>query len=166
MKAGIYVLGILLVFFAGVLFDRYICKKAIKSLKRENNKFWEFFYILEQWLSNKENGVCISDYIMQKGCHNVAIYGMSVLGNLLYTELKNSSQISVDYAIDRNAEEMYFEVNVIGVDEDYPDTDVIIVTAISEFENIKKFILKKKKIDIISLEDVIYGAAEMASMKS
>lgn len=161
MKKVGYFLGICLAFAAGAAMERHICKKVIKGLRTEKDKFWCLFSILEQWVSNQQNKKRISDYLEKKGYQHVAIYGMSVLGNLLYSELKKNNQVAVDYAIDKNAADMFFDVKVIGPDKEFPETDIIIVTAVIEYEQIQKAIRRKSNADVISLEEVIFNIGEM-----
>ncbi len=155
-----YILVIIGAMLFGVMLDRYICNKALVSLKSEFNKFESFFSILEQWLSNKQSDIKLEEYLASQKYCKVAIYGMGVLGNLLYQELRNT-RIQVSYAIDRNGDEMYFEVPVLNPSDEYDEVDAIIVTAILDYEKIGANIKKKTHADVISLEDVIYGAAEM-----
>lgn len=160
MKILKYILVIIGAMLFGIMLDRYICNKALVSLKSEFNKFESFFSILEQWLSNKQSDIKLEEYLASQKYFKVAIYGMGVLGNLLYQELSNTG-IQVSYAIDRNGDEMYFEVPVFNPSDEYDEVDAIIVTAILDYEKIRANIKKKTHADVISLEDVIYGAAEM-----
>lgn len=129
-------------------------------VRAERDKYFALFLILEQWLSNKQNHREVEDYLEWKGCRCIAIYGMSVLGNLLYQDLKDSA-IQIKYAIDRNSNDMYFDIPVVRPSDSYREVDVIIVTAVADYDKIQRYIKKKSRIPILSIEDVVYGVADM-----
>lgn len=155
-----YIVVIVVSVLLGILFDRKICKKAINSIENERNKYICLFMVLELWLANKHNGIELETYLQKMGYQKVAIYGMSVLGNLLYQELKDTD-IKVSYAIDKNADNMYFGLPVIKPSEECGEVDAIIVTAILEYDRIRAALQKQTNIKIISLEDIVFDAAEM-----
>lgn len=127
---------------------------------KEKDKYFSFFFILEQWLSNKQNGLRVEEYIKKSGYKDVAIYGMGVLGNLIYNELKNTD-INVLYGIDKAADNMYFDVPVIKDIKNGQKVDAIIVTAVNEYPDIEKKLKKYvHETEIISLESIIYNTAE------
>lgn len=86
---------------------------------------------------------------------------MGEIGNRLYEELKNSSEIEVKYGIDNNASETYSELEVLSLEEytdlASDDIDVIVVTATFAFDDIKKSLSELLDCNIISIEDVVYG---------
>lgn len=154
-----YVLIIVASILVGIVWDRYICNKAIVAIKSDYYKYLSLFNVLEQWLSNKQNNINIEEYLMRQGYQKIAIYGMSVLGNLLYQELKET-KVEVSYAIDRNADNMHFELPVLKPSDEYGKVDVIIVTAVLDYEKIKKNILTKTQVNVISIEDIVFETAE------
>lgn len=154
-----YVLIIVASILVGIVWDRYICNKAIVAIKSDYYKYLSLFNVLEQWLSNKQNNINIEEYLMKQGYQKIAIYGMSVLGNLLYQELKET-KVEVSYAIDRNADNMHFELPVLKPSDEYGKVDVIIVTAVLDYEKIKKNILTKTQVNVISIEDIVFETAE------
>ena len=79
MKILKYILVIIGAMLFGIMLDRYICNKALVSLKSEFNKFESFFSILEQWLSNKQSDIKLEEYLASQKYFKVAIYGMGVL---------------------------------------------------------------------------------------
>ena len=160
MEVWIIIVAVFISFIMGIMFDRYLCKKAIRKMKKEKDKYFAFFFVLEQWLSNKQNRLRIEDYLINNGYKSVAIYGMGVLGNLLYNELKNTS-INVLYGIDKYADNMYFDLPVIKDARLGDKVDVIIVTAIGDYEDVAEKLREgEKDINIISLENIIYNVAE------
>lgn len=129
-------------------------------VRAERDKYFAYFLILEQWMSNKQNDITVEDYLKQKRYQSAAIYGMGVLGNLLYQELKDST-IQIEYAIDRNANDMHFDISVVRPQDPYKKTDVIIVTAAADCDKIQRYIERKSRIPVLSLEEIVYNAADM-----
>ena len=111
--------------------------------------------MLNQWLILKQEGKSLIEYFNKNGYKSVAIYGMGEMGNRLYDELKDS-EIELKYAIDKNAAGTYSELNVIGKDDDFPEVDVLVVTATFAFDEIEDELSGKVDWPIVSLEDVVY----------
>lgn len=123
----------------------------IKKYKVDDKRIFQMY---EQWIKNKNAGICLGRYVDNKEYRRVAIYGYGACGELLYEELKGF----VDYcfAIDKNA----WRINANGIqvfyEQDAPkNVDVLIVTVPMEFEEIKLELEKKFECPIISLEEVI-----------
>lgn len=134
--------------------------KMHEYVRSERDKYFAFFLILEQWLSNRQNHRSVEDFLKKEGYQSAAIYGMGVLGNLLYQELKHSA-IQINYAIDRSSNDMYFDIPVVSPSDSYSEADVIIITVLSDYDKIQRYIKKKSRIPVLSIEDVVYGAADM-----
>lgn len=80
---------------------------------------------------------------------------MKELGERLYAELKDS-EIQVKYIIDKNADTIYADIDVVEPENILEDVDVIVVTAIHYFDEIEMMLGEKVDYPVISLEDVIY----------
>lgn len=135
---------------------------VMKRAEKETNKYKEladkYFAIIQlynQWLTNKQEGKTIVDYLNKVGIKMVAIYGMNYVGERLYDELKNSD-IEVKYAIDKNADIMYEELDIVTPEEEFEEVDAVIVTATFYFEAIEEMLGKKMECPILSLKDVLY----------
>ena len=85
-----------------------------KTVRRADHtqKMTEFYRILIEWLRIRQEGKSLVSYFIQNGYKTVAIYGMKELGERLYDELKDS-EISVKYVIDKNADAIYVDVDVV-----------------------------------------------------
>lgn len=129
-------------------------------IRAERDKYFVLFLILEQWISNKQNHITVEDYLKQKRYQSAAIYGMGVLGNLLYQELKDST-IQIEYAIDRNANDMHFDIPVVRPSDPYKKTDVIIVTVAADYDKVEGYIKRKSRIPVLPLEEIVYNAADV-----
>ena len=108
----------------------------------------------DQWLIKKQEGKSIIEYFQKKGITNIAIYGMSYLGERLLDELRES-EIKVKYAIDMNANNIYTDVDVFLPSQELPRVDAVVVTAVFFFYDIQEMLSKKVDYEIISLEDLL-----------
>lgn len=109
-----------------------------------------------QWLINKQEGKSLARFFEENGYRSIAVYGMSYLGERLLDELKDTG-IEVRYGIDRNAENIYADIDVKGLDDELPEVDAIVVTAVYFFDEIEDELGKRVDYPVISLEDVVYG---------
>ena len=126
-----------------------------KVEKKLLDKHTNFYIILDYWLKLYEDNKSISMYFKQRGYKKIAIYGMGVLGKHLEKQLCNK-EISIEYVIDKGT---FFQGELTKKLEEVknrlPEVDVIVVTAIMEYESIEKQLKTFMKCHIISLEEVI-----------
>ena len=95
------------------------------------------------------------EYFHQNHINSIAVYGMSFVGQRLYEELKDSD-ITISYAVDKNAAGIYADVDILTPDDDLPQTDAIVVTAVYFFNEIEELLEEKTTAKILSLEDILY----------
>ena len=124
----------------------------LNKMRAMSNKHLELFKMMNQWVKVKQEGKNLSSYFEENGYTKIA---MSYAGETLMNELENSI-VTVVYAIDRNADSLYSDVDIVSMDDDLEDVDAIIVTAITFFDEIEETLSKKVNCPIISLEDVLY----------
>lgn len=129
-------------------------KKADKW-QQMSDKHLALFLMMNQWVKVKQEGKNLSEYFMRNNYKNIAIYGMSYAGETLMDELKNSG-ICVKYGIDKRVGRIYEEIDVVTMEDDLPEVDAIVVTAITFFDEIEEELGNKLNCPILSLEDVLY----------
>lgn len=132
-----------------------VSSKRINELLESHKKVHELYMAFDQWLRIRQEGKTLIEYFKQNDYKTVAIYGMKELGEHLYDEL-NGSDITVRYAIDKNADMIYANVDVVTPDDELEPVDVIVVTAIYYFDEIEEDLSEKVACPIISLEDILY----------
>lgn len=120
-----------------------------------SNKHLALYLLMNQWVKVKQEGKCLATYLAEKDYKKIAIYGMSYVGETLLLELKDS-EIEIAYAIDRNADKLYADVDIVSVDDDLEKVDAIVVTAITFFDEIEEVLSSKIDCPIISIEDILY----------
>ena len=140
---------------AGGIAAQTTSSKKIKNLIDGHAKVHELYMAFDQWLRIRQEGKSLVEYFEKNNFKTVAIYGMKELGERLYDELENSG-IEVRYIIDRNADSIYADVDVVTPDDELEPVDVIVVTAIYYFDEIEDMLSEKVDYPVISLEDILY----------
>ena len=113
------------------------------------------FLMMNQWVKVKQDGKNLSSYFEKEGYKQIAIYGMSYAGETLMEELIDSP-VTVQYGIDRNAEMIFADVDIVTPDASLEPVDAVVVTAITFFEEVEEMLRQKVDCPIISLEDILY----------
>lgn len=132
-----------------------IISEDYDKMKDLADKHLDLFLLMNQWVKIKQEGKSISEYLQQSGYKKVAIYGLSYVGETLLDELKDSS-IMLAYGIDKNADNIYADIDVVSLNDKLDEVDVIIVTAITFFDQIVEELSNKVKCPIVSIEDILY----------
>ncbi len=140
---------------AGGIAARSVSSKKIKELLDGHAKVHELYMAFDQWLRIRQEGKTLVEYFERNEYKTVAIYGMKELGERLFDELEGSG-IEVRYIIDKNADAIYADVDVITPEDDLEPVDVIVVTALYYFDEIEEMLIDKVDYPIVSLEDILY----------
>lgn len=140
---------------AGGIAAKTKSSKMIKGMAEVHAKVHELYMAFDQWLQIRQQGKTLVEYFTKNGYKTVAVYGMKELGERLCDELKGSD-VAVSYAIDKNADSIYADVDVVTPDDELAPVDVIVVTAITYFDEIEETLCEKVDCPIISLEDILY----------
>lgn len=126
----------------------------IEKLTTESQKNLANFLLLNNWIMLMQNQKSLGAYVRDKGYKKVAIYGMHYIGERLYVEL-TENDVEVCYGIDRGRVTLNFDLTIYKPAEALPMVDMIIVTPIYWFEEIKKNLEDKVSCPIISLKELI-----------
>lgn len=132
-----------------------VSTKKVNELLEGHKKVHELYMAFDQWLRIRQEGKTLVEYFKKNNYKTVAIYGMKELGERLYDELENTN-IEVRYIIDKNADMIYADVDVVTPDDVLEPVDVIVVTAIYYFDEIEENLSDKVDCPIVSLEDILY----------
>ena len=158
------IFSMMMLFFGGVLVGGVSIgikkqiehKKETSRLNKNADKFYYMFLLMNQWVKIKQQGIDIVSYFKEEKYKKVIIYGMNYVGERLWNDLKNSD-IEVLCGIDQNAKAIISDLPIITKDEHIPQADVIVVTAISAYDEIEDELSKCVDCNIISIEDIIYS---------
>lgn len=143
---------------AGIVYEGIKQEKRLDIMEEQNKKMKCFFNLLIQWIILKQDGINLKEYFEFNNYHTIAVYGMAELGQRLVEELQETG-IEVRYIVDKNADRVVAELPKYKPDEQLPDVDVMVVTAVYYYQDIEEEMSQKVQFPIISLEDVVYGLA-------
>lgn len=156
MKKGIVgVLSLLVGAIGGAVGVGKFVGDKLDQKQQLSDKHLALFLMMNQWVKVKQEGKNLSSYFVKNGYKRIAIYGMSYAGETLLDELKNS-EIQVAYGIDRNADTMYADIDIVSMDDIVDEVDAVVVTAITYFDEIESGLSEKVSCPILSLEDILY----------
>ena len=156
MKKGLMSVLILLSgVLAGYIVTEKLNRKKIDDAWKMSDKHLELYLMMNEWVRIKQERKNISDYLERNNYKTIAIYGMSYAGERLLKELQDTA-ITVKYGIDKKADEIYSDINVVFPNSELKCVDAIIVTSIGFMEEIKEMLDKKMVCPIISLKDILY----------
>ena len=133
-----------------------VVDKDTNKYKELSEKHFVILKLFNQWMITKQEGKSIVNYLHNENIKTVAIYGMSYVGERLYNELKGSD-IEVKYAIDKNADAIYSELEIITPEDILEEVDAVLVTAVFYFDHIEDMLSEKMMCPILSLEDILYN---------
>lgn len=147
-----------------------ICEIVDKWLKKENvsiefleeqekisNKFKNYYNVLDKFVSIKENGKSIADYLIKNNKKNVAIYGFGTLGKHLYNDISKNKEIKIECIIDQMAKCEDIEILIYTKTDLIPENvDIVIVTPISEYEDIAKNAGDERFVSLAAVIDRTY----------
>ena len=138
---------------AGTGITGSLMEKSIKKNRDMSDKHLALFLMMNEWVKVKQAGKNLAEYFEKNGYKRIAVYGMSYVGETLLDEL-SESDIEVAYAIDKNAESIYLDIETVTLDAELQEVDAVVVTAITFYDEIEKKLKEKIKCPIVSLEDI------------
>lgn len=129
-------------------------KEKVDYKSRMSEKHLALYLMMNQWVKVKQDNKSIADYLEKKGYKEIAIYGMNYVGETLMDELANSN-VKVKYGIDKNADMIYSDIDVVTPDDELGSVDAVIVTAITFFSEIEENLSEKIDCPILSMVDIL-----------
>lgn len=144
---------------AGTVFGAMVAKKAfakeIGKWREMSERHLTLFLLMNQWIKDKQEGRELAVFLMDNHLNNIAVYGMSYIGETLVNELKGSG-IRVSYCIDKNAESIDSDIEIYSPQDELPAVDAVIVTAVTFFDEIRETLKEKINCPVFSLKDILY----------
>lgn len=138
-------------------------KKAavkIRGIRKTADRYSALYSMMVRWVEVKQKGRSFTWYFKHRKYDKIAIYGMGRAGEVLADELEGSG-VQIRYAIDRRPDYIYAEFPVVSV-EDIPEkVDVIVVTAIQDFDEIRDLLSRKVDCPVVSLEKIVESCREL-----
>lgn len=153
MRVVKFVLYIVVLLWGSFKFAIIVGKNKDKTIM----KYKLYNRLMLDWITNLEKGKSVYGYLKRKRFMNIAIYGRRGLGEYLREQL-SETDVSLRYFIDRAAcQGNIDQIPIYRLDDELPKVDVIIVTPIWDYENIRKQLSEKVSYPIVSLQDIIAG---------
>lgn len=132
-----------------------VMQKKIDGAKELAYKHLDLFLMLNQWVKVKQKGKNLSEYFEKRGYKRIAVYGMNYAGETLIEELKNT-HTTIAYGIDKNADRLYLDVDVVPVDGRLEPVDAVVITAVTYFEEIERLLHERMSVPVLSLRNILY----------
>ena len=132
-----------------------VAGESVEKVRSMSDKHLTLFLMMNRWVKVKQEGKNLASYFEKNGYKKIAIYGMSYAGETLIDELKDT-EVTVTYAIDKKADSIYADVNIVSMEDELENVDAVVVTAITFFDEIEEKLSEKLDCPIVSLEDILY----------
>lgn len=130
-------------------------KEIFREATEERLARYEQYTSLQRKVERLHQGAYSDSLRECVGSRRTAIYGWGILGREIAGWMKKAG-ISVCYAIDRGKDAFVEpEIPLYIPGEDFPEADVIIVTPVTGFREIKAGLEKKSNAKIISLQEFL-----------
>ncbi|MDE7000720.1 MAG: glycosyltransferase family 2 protein [Lachnospiraceae bacterium] len=111
--------------------------------------------IYRPWLEKMQRGERITDFLAEKQYGNVAVYGLGRLGVIFINELKQGG-IHIAYIIDQRADEIFYkDIAVYPFSDKLPKVDAVIITTVSDQQQLKEKVIRCMGCDTYTLEELI-----------
>ena len=129
-------------------------------------RYTDIITTYDYWLYLESRNQKINDFLCEQGYFKIGIYGMGSIGSRLYDSLADSD-VEIVFAIDRQAKKFVCSIPVLCLEdaqvEDYmKQVNVIVVTAQSAFESIKREIEERKyEVLVLSFKDILLEMIEL-----
>lgn len=149
-----WIIGIAFIIFFFVVLLFYLLIKKMFLFRKQRNQNKEIYLLLLQWLTMKIDGKSIEQKLLNQGIHNIIIYDMGILGDQLLYELRESQEINIVYAVDKNPGNASLRIRTKRDIDNLDNIDAIIVSDI--FKDINTLGIEKENKKVILLSSLVY----------
>lgn len=109
---------------------------------------------VQRWLRLKVEGKSLANVLIQRHIHSAAVYGMGYLGCCLYDELENN-KITISYVMDRKLNNADAILKVVRMEEQFPETDAVIITVLGDCSSLQKTLTLKCNCQVLLLNELL-----------
>lgn len=127
----------------------------INFLNNKITQYKTYWRLMDKWMRKKENNISLGSIIQRKGYSHIAIYGYGILGEHLIKELEKT-EVVIDYLIDTRKTTNNYEFRMVNLDGELPETNLIVVSVINEYDTIYQRLAQMTDIPIVSLEEIVF----------
>lgn len=143
--------------FAGGKFIGGQYEKHCEIISKQADQFSEFYTLMQQWVKVYQSGCTLENYFKKNNYRRIAVYGMGEMGYMVLKELEGSG-VEVAYCIDRNADNVFAQIDVRRPDGKLAPVDVVVVAVVQFYDEVKKALDGKLECPVVSLSDVVWEA--------
>lgn len=124
-----------------------------------NDKWQMMSLCMDQWMKLREQEATVMTYFEERGIHSVGVYGYGILGRHFVWEAERSGTLTgIKWILDRRADTIAaasYPVYRPEIMETLSQPDLIVVCAISDFDEIEAFVSARMRLPVVSLKTVI-----------
>ena len=132
---------------------RYIPSVDNSDQSRLIDKYRSYWTLFDRWLYKLESGCKLDNYFKKNDIHNIAVYGVGMVGKHFINEVEDS--INIKYAIDRRNDNVNMKFPVLSDVSKEIEIDAIVVTVSYDYYQIYKQLRKKTESKIILIDEVV-----------
>ena len=134
----------------------YLHKNNTTSNTKEEERYKIIARCFDKWLTESENNNFIREFLQKRNIKRVGVYGYGMLGRHLVFELRQSD-ISVEWIMDKRGDVISCGYPVLNPDKTgyIPEVDIIIVTAVADFDEVEAMLYEKADYPVISLMEIV-----------
>lgn len=129
--------------------------QQIEELNKVIDKNVHYLHLLDQWMMLREKGYLLENKLFDAGYRKIAVYGYGIFGRHLESEFIQN-KVTIEYIIDQQKDKINADIPVYSPQEDLPEAELVVVTAVCEYDEIYKKIREKSNCKMISLETLIF----------
>lgn len=128
----------------------YVTQAMLREYKSKRE-----YMLMHKWMRHMELHKFLADFFKVRNWHRIAIYGMGFKGEHLRQALAGSC-VEVVYGVDRRSGAINVELPIYTLEDDLPEVDAVVISVITEYNQIYGKISERFKCPIVSLEEIIY----------
>lgn len=136
-----------------------VLRNEMNIYRSKTFKYERYWKVFDAWMELREQGKNVGDYLKLYNIRKVAIYGAGMMGKHLITELCGNG-VEVVCAIDRKAGVIESDVKLYTLENKLPDIEAVIITVLTEAEEIMNELKTKFNCRIFLLEKLIMNLLE------
>ncbi len=123
------------------------------------DRYYKIAKCMDIWMSLREHGENINQYFKLRNIQKIGIYGYGLLGKHLVWEIENSNNTAhVEWILDKRADAISIAKYAVYKPEQIQvisKPDIIVVSAINDFEEIEAMLSSAVRVPVQSLETII-----------
>lgn len=120
----------------------------------KHDVFSDYFKVMDEWMTIRERGKSIADFLRVNNYNSVTIYGYGVLGRHLYKELIDSN-IEIVAVVDKKDLNLNLICNTYKPSDDIPKAELVINTAAYYKDEILRENTWMRESDSLSIDYII-----------